>query len=75
MITTVSRYYTYFSFSLGINPASLSGANIGVFVTDGITEQENFYSTLNRAGSVYVLGCARTMSPNRLSYAFNLNGT
>lgn len=51
----------------------MSGANIGVFMTTGIAERD--ISCLeNAVGYVFVLGCSRTMGPNRLSYSLNLTG-
>lgn len=57
---------------LGINPASLSGANVGVFVDFGFTETDSDHSS--NVSGLFLLGTAHCLSPNRISYALNLSG-
>lgn len=60
-------------FSIGINPYSLDGANIGVFTSSGLSERDGGI-IVNLKKFLYVLGTAKTMGPNRLSYTLNLKG-
>ncbi|KAK7571973.1 hypothetical protein V9T40_014445 [Parthenolecanium corni] len=58
----------------GINPYSLDGANIGVFFMGGTSETESKLIMANMKNYTFILGCGKTMGPNRLSYALNFTG-
>lgn len=70
----VHWYKTWLSWILpGINPTSLSGANVGVFAAFGFGESDPYYHC-NIAKSMFMIGFARCMGPNRVSFALNLSG-
>ena len=60
--------------SVGINPYSLDGANIGVFTSIGMSERDVLNADSSMNNVLLILGNAKTMSANRLSYALNFTG-
>lgn len=62
-----------FNQSPGINPLSLRGRKIGVFVASGIGENDNlFYESI--VSGFGVTGHSRAMMANRISYWLDLKG-
>ncbi|XP_072934758.1 fatty acid synthase-like [Epargyreus clarus] len=62
-------------YDAGINPNTLSGKKISVFVgvTDSETEKTLAYKNISKTG-LGIVGCSRTMFANRISYWLNVNG-
>ncbi|CAG7823623.1 unnamed protein product, partial [Allacma fusca] len=59
----------------GINPKSLRGARVGVFMSSSGNDAADVWlrSTENRTGH-YITGCYPCMLADRISYAFNFKG-
>lgn len=61
--------------SIGINPYSLDGNNIGVFMSTGLSDVEsNIFSPNLESHILALIGCNKTMLSNRVSFALNLTG-
>lgn len=59
---------------LGINPASLMGANIGCYMSSTINEVESIKIFSRVGGKMYLIGGSKAMLSNRISFALNLTG-
>ncbi|CAG7784867.1 unnamed protein product [Allacma fusca] len=59
----------------GLNPTSLDGARVGVFMTTtGNEAMDTWLRSKENASGNYVTGCYQSMLANRISYAFNFKG-
>ncbi|XP_075983655.1 fatty acid synthase-like [Anticarsia gemmatalis] len=62
-------------YDAGLSPAHLSGKKVAVFVGSGFSSSENKGMTdyMSKTG-LGIVGCSKTMSPNRISYWLNVKG-
>ncbi|PZC83614.1 hypothetical protein B5X24_HaOG207597 [Helicoverpa armigera] len=62
-------------YDAGVNPESLSGKKVGVFVGSCFSETEkaSFYDAASRSG-LGITGCCKAMFANRISYWLNAKG-
>ncbi|XP_065222314.1 fatty acid synthase-like [Planococcus citri] len=61
-------------FDAGINPTSLLGANVGCYMACGINEADSIKFFGGQKGTMYLMGNAKSMESNRISFALNLTG-
>uniref|UniRef100_A0A1A9Z5Z9 Fatty acid synthase n=1 Tax=Glossina pallidipes TaxID=7398 RepID=A0A1A9Z5Z9_GLOPL len=59
----------------GLNPAEIRGTRTGVYVGASSADSENYQlSDPDRVDGYGLIGCARAMFPNRISFSFDLKG-
>ena len=58
-----------------MNPYSLNGRNVAVFMSTSFNETEkNMFNPNIPRNVLTIIGANRTMTSNRISFAFNLTG-
>ncbi|XP_008207459.3 fatty acid synthase [Nasonia vitripennis] len=58
----------------GINPNDLKGRNVAVYVNTNVTETQSLFSDI-KADGFEIVGSAKAMIPNRISFSMGLTGT
>ncbi|KAJ1531496.1 hypothetical protein ONE63_000171 [Megalurothrips usitatus] len=58
----------------GVHPQKMRGGNVGVYSSGGISEFEQLVLFNERHDGYVVMGYARAMLPNRISYIFDFKG-